>query len=80
MTQKTSADGKSFTNHKITNHLPDFEAAKCSSCHQSQQQITQLITDNKALLEAKAQQLQELLIKPIMKPAPPGRQGPNGNR
>lgn len=63
MTQETSADGKSFTNHKITNHLPDFEAANCSSCHQSQQQITQLIADNKALLEAKAQQLQELLIK-----------------
>ncbi|QDF65332.1 ammonia-forming cytochrome c nitrite reductase subunit c552 [Shewanella sp. SNU WT4] len=62
MATTTANDGKAVTNHKITSSFNNFET-KCSGCHESATEITQLIATNKSELDSKRTDVEKLLVK-----------------
>ncbi|UCX05666.1 ammonia-forming cytochrome c nitrite reductase subunit c552 [Shewanella glacialimarina] len=54
--------GNDFTDHKVGNALNNFDRT-CKTCHSSQKAITQTLLKNKLLINAKAREVEGLLVK-----------------
>ncbi len=62
MPESVDANGKKFTDHKIGKALPNYEQA-CQRCHSDKQALVSTLEQDKAKIEAKARQVEQLLVK-----------------
>ncbi|WP_375087949.1 ammonia-forming cytochrome c nitrite reductase subunit c552 [Shewanella youngdeokensis] len=62
MPETTDEQGKTFTSHKVSKALDHFETV-CQGCHESEKSITNTLENNKTSINAKARNVEDLLIK-----------------
>jgi nitrite reductase (cytochrome c-552) len=62
MPEAIDENGKAFTNHKVDKAMPYFKSS-CKGCHSSQEKMKQRLTNLKHEINAKAKDVEELLVK-----------------
>ena len=62
MPETTDEQGNSFTSHKVSKALDHFDEV-CQSCHKSEKKIISALDKNKATIDAKAREVEGLLVK-----------------
>ena len=62
MPEEIDAKGNSFTSHKISKALDHFDAV-CQDCHKSEKTIVKSLERSKAEIDAKAREVEGLLVK-----------------
>ncbi len=62
MPESVDSNGNKFTDHKIGKALPNYEQA-CRECHSDKQVLVSTLAQNKAQIDAKARQVEQLLVK-----------------
>ncbi|MCL1141295.1 ammonia-forming cytochrome c nitrite reductase subunit c552 [Shewanella gaetbuli] len=62
MPPATDAKGAEFTNHKVGNALDSFDST-CKACHSSQKTIEKTLQNHKKSIDAKAREVENLLVK-----------------
>ncbi|MCG9695562.1 ammonia-forming cytochrome c nitrite reductase subunit c552 [Shewanella sp. Isolate11] len=62
MPESVDSNGKSFTNHQIGQALPNYEQV-CQACHSNKTKLVSKLETNKAQIEAKAREVEQLLVK-----------------
>ena len=62
MPPATDDKGNEFTDHKVGNALAHFDST-CKACHSNQQTMTKTLAKNKQQINAKARQVEDLLVK-----------------
>ncbi|WP_394129858.1 ammonia-forming cytochrome c nitrite reductase subunit c552 [Shewanella maritima] len=58
----TDEKGNEYTDHKVGKALDHFDSA-CAGCHTSEAEITRTLDKHKADIDAKARQVEDLLVK-----------------
>ncbi|WP_299808977.1 ammonia-forming cytochrome c nitrite reductase subunit c552 [uncultured Shewanella sp.] len=62
MPEETDKQGNTFTSHKVSKALDHFDSV-CQNCHKSEKTIIKSLENSKAKINAKAREVEELLVK-----------------